>query len=179
MLKILLLLIFLLFQPSYFSFAQTNVNKNMELKSSAFKNNGMIPRLYTCDGKNISPPLEWTEVPAGTQSVAIIVDDPDAPKATWVHWIVYNLSPKSNSLPQSVPVMPALETGKAFQGKNDFGNLGYGGPCPGSGTHRYYFKIYAVDQMLDLQGDVNKKKLTEAMKGHILAEGQLVGIYKR
>ena len=145
------------------------------VKSSAFENNGSIPKKYTCDGENMSPRLEWTDV-KGAKSFAIICDDPDAPSKTWVHWVVYNIPADVKKLEESAPVEGKLGNG-AMQGINDFGKSSYGGPCPPSGTHRYLFKVYALDTMLELKGNVTKDKLLEAMGGHIIEEGQLTGKY--
>jgi Raf kinase inhibitor-like YbhB/YbcL family protein len=146
--------------------------------SSAFEEAGMIPRKYTCDGEDISPPLAWSGIPEGTKSIALISDDPDAPVGTWVHWVLFNLPPDTQGLPEKVPPDATLKGG-AKHGTTDFGRLGYGGPCPPGGTHRYYFKVYALDTMLELKGGAAKKDLEKAMAGHILAEGQLMGKYKR
>lgn len=148
------------------------------VKSSAFKEGEMIPKKYTCDGEDISPPLSWEGVPEGTKSIAIICDDPDAPMGTWVHWVLFNLPPGTNTLPEAVPPEAVLENG-ARHGINDFRKLGYGGPCPPSGTHRYYFKIYALDIVLGLQSGASKADLLKAMEGHVLSEGQIMGRYKR
>ncbi|MFQ6007488.1 MAG: YbhB/YbcL family Raf kinase inhibitor-like protein [Candidatus Zixiibacteriota bacterium] len=150
----------------------------LTITSTAFQEGGIIPKQYTCDGADISPPLAWSGVPEGTKSLALISDDPDAPVGTWVHWVLFNIPPDTNKLPENVPTDQTLSDG-ATNGVNDFGKLGYGGPCPPSGTHRYYFKIYALDTMLDLSGRVTKKDLLKAMEGHILAEAQLMGKYKR
>ena len=152
----------------------------MEIKitSSAFKEGDMIPAKYTCDGADISPPLQWDTAPEGTVSIALISDDPDAPMGTWVHWVLFNLPGSTTSLAENVPTDKTLTNG-AIQGTNDFRKIGYGGPCPPGGTHRYYFKIYALDTQLELQAGANKKELLRAMQGHILAEGQLMGKYKR
>jgi len=150
----------------------------IEIKSSAFEEGGMIPKKYTCDGADVSPPLSWTSVPEGTKTIALICDDPDAPMGTWVHWVLFNLPADVKELPESVPSEKNLDNG-AMQGTNDFGNIGYGGPCPPGGTHRYYFKFYALDTEVNLQGGATKKELLKAMEGHILAEGQLMGRYKR
>jgi len=148
------------------------------VKSSAFKEGEMIPKKYTCDGEDISPPLSWEGVPEGTKSIAIICDDPDAPMGTWVHWVLFNLPPGTNTLPEAVPPEAVLENG-ARHGINDFRKLGYGGPCPPGGTHRYYFKIYALDIVLGLQSGASKADLLKAMEGHVLSEGQIMGRYKR
>ncbi|MBI3591628.1 MAG: YbhB/YbcL family Raf kinase inhibitor-like protein [Candidatus Melainabacteria bacterium] len=150
----------------------------MEIKSSAFENDGMIPKLYTCDGNDISPPLLWDSIPDGTQSLALICDDPDAPMGTWVHWVIYNIRPVPEKLPAKVLLQDITPFG-AKQGINDFGKIGYGGPCPPSGMHRYFFKLYALDTKLNLDSGISKKQLLEAMKGHILAEAEIVGKYKR
>jgi Raf kinase inhibitor-like YbhB/YbcL family protein len=151
----------------------------LELSSSAFEQNGTVPRKYTCDGKDVSPPLAWTGPPSGTQSFALITDDPDAPGGTWVHWVIYDLPASARSLADAVPSVPRLDDG-AVQGTNDFKKLGYGGPCPPKGgAHRYFFKLYALDRKVTLQPGASKAQLVQAMKGHILAEAQLVGLYKR
>ena len=150
----------------------------MELKSSAFKNNEIISKLYTCDGKDISPPLNWNDIPEKTKSLALICDDPDAPAGTWVHWVVYNIKSASKELPAKIPHQETMSNG-AKQGINDFGKIGYGGPCPPVGTHRYFFKLYALDSMLDLEPGATKKQLLQAMEGHVLAETELIGKYKR
>ena len=152
--------------------------KTMKLTSSAFKHNEMIPPLYTCDGKDISPPLMWDEVPEGVKSFALICDDPDAPMGTWVHWVTYNIKSGSRELPAKVLVQEKMLIG-GFQGINDFGKIGYGGPCPPSGIHRYFFKLYALDSELNLQRGVTKKQLEDAMKGHIIAVAELIGKYKK
>ncbi|MBN1219775.1 MAG: YbhB/YbcL family Raf kinase inhibitor-like protein [Anaerolineae bacterium] len=145
-----------------------------EITSPAFVQGETIPVKYTCDGEDISPPLQWSDLPAGTQSLALISDDPDAPMGTWVHWIVYNLPADTRKLPEQVS-LPA----NSVDGKNSWGRTGYGGPCPPSGTHRYFFKLYALDTMLDLAAGANKTKLLQAMEGHILAQAELMGTYAR
>lgn len=148
------------------------------ITSGAFKEGQPIPRQYTCDGVNVSPPIEWTGVPKAAKTVAIIVDDPDAPSGTWTHWVLYNLPADNVGFVENVPADETLKAG-GFQGKNDFGKIGYGGPCPPSGTHRYFFKIYAVDEELPLKGGVTKADLEKALAGHTLAQGQLMGTYQR
>ena len=150
----------------------------MEIRSSEFKEGELISRKYTCDNLDISPPLEWSKVPEGTKTFAIICDDPDAPMGTYVHWVIFNIPTNVLNLPENMPKQEVLKNGTR-QGKNDFGKIGYGGPCPPGGTHRYYFKIYALDKELDSKPGINKKELLKAMEGHILAEGQLMGRYKR
>jgi len=151
---------------------------DIKLRSTAFEERGMIPKQYTCDGKDISPPLAWESVPDSTKSIALICDDPDAPMGTWVHWILYNLPANIKELPENIPTQKILENG-AKQGTNDFRNIGYGGPCPPGGTHRYYFKIYALETVLTLEAGATKAELLKAMERHTLAEGELMGKYKR
>ncbi len=148
------------------------------MTSPVFEEGAAIPGKYTCDGVNVSPPLSWTSVPEGAESLALIFDDPDAPFRTWVHWVIFNLPVDSGGLPENVPPDEKLKNG-AKQGTNDFRRIGYGGPCPPGGTHRYFFKLYALDKILDLDAGANKKQLIKAIKGHILAESQLVGRYTR
>jgi Raf kinase inhibitor-like YbhB/YbcL family protein len=148
------------------------------VSSTVFDDGGMIPLKYTCDGEDISPPLSFEDIPGNTGSLAIISDDPDAPMGTWVHWVVYNLPPDTRNMPENIPGEENLEGG-GRHGITDFGRYGYGGPCPPSGTHRYYFKVYALDIKLDLPDMASKKDLEAAMDGHVLAEGQLMGKYKR
>jgi Raf kinase inhibitor-like YbhB/YbcL family protein len=173
----LLIAFFLLF---LWQGTETMGGKKMEIKvkSTAFEEGGKIPKQYTCDGSDVSPPLAWSAIPEGTKSIALICDDPDAPMGTWVHWVLFNLPPDVKELPENVPARKNLENG-AIHGINDFRNLGYGGPCPPSGTHRYYFKVYALDMQINLKAGITKGKLLKAMKGHILAEGQLMGKYTR
>jgi Raf kinase inhibitor-like YbhB/YbcL family protein len=150
-----------------------------DLTSSAFVPNKPIPQEYTCDGSDISVPLSWKNAPEGTQGFALIADDPDAPRGTWVHWVVYDISPNVRELSAGIGHGDTIGNG-AKQGKNDFGKVGYGGPCPPTGpAHRYYFKLYALDQMTGLKSKATKQQLLDAMKGHVLAETQLMGTYKR
>lgn len=159
-------------------FCNTGDNE-MKIITTAFTEGKLIPVKYTCEGDDISPPLSWSGVPAGTQSLALIADDPDAPAGTWVHWIIYNMPPQMTFLPEAVPADSTLPSG-AVQGVNDFGNIGYGGPCPPRGKpHRYYFKLYALDSVLPLGPGATKAKLLQAMKNHILAEGQIMGTFAR
>ena len=151
---------------------------DIKVTSTAFSHEGLIPSKYTCDGADVSPPLQWQGIPKGTKSIALISDDPDAPVGTWVHWVLFNLPPDAASLDENVPRQETLPNG-ARQGKNDFGKIGYGGPCPPSGTHRYFFKICALDTLLDLPPGSKKSDLLKAMEGHILGRGQLMGKYKR
>jgi len=150
----------------------------VKLTSTAFKEGQPIPATYTCKGVNISPPLEWSGVPKSAKTLAIIADDPDAPSGTWVHWVLYNLPADNIGLVENVPVTESLKAG-GFQGKNDFGKIGYGGPCPPSGTHRYFFKIYALDAELPLKAGATKAEVEKAMEGHVVSQGQLMGTYGR
>lgn len=151
----------------------------MKLTSTAFDHGQTIPRHYTCQGDDVSPQLEWDSLPEGTESLALICDDPDAPGGTWVHWVLYNLPPLANGLPEGVPADQSLPDG-SLQGRNDFKRIGYGGPCPPPGKpHRYFFKLYALDTMLDLEPGASKASLIRAMGGHILAEEHLIGTYGR
>ena len=151
----------------------------IELSSTAFDEEANIPKQYTGDGKNVSPPLRWSDPPPETKSFALICDDPDAPRGTWVHWVLFNLPAEKRQLEESVPAQKGLDEG-AKQGKNDFGKVGYGGPSPPAGKpHRYFFKLYALDTTLDLAPEATKDQLLAAMKGHVLAEGQLMGRYGR
>jgi Raf kinase inhibitor-like YbhB/YbcL family protein len=152
------------------------------LSSPVFAHNGPIPKLYTCQGKDISPALTWSGLPSGTKSVALIVDDPDAPdpaapKRVWVHWVVYNIPAAATGLPEAVSAT-ALPAGTR-QGKNDWDRTGYGGPCPPIGRHRYFHKLYALDVVLPDLKQPTKAQLLEAMKGHILGEAEIVGTYQK
>ena len=158
--------------------AAEEATMNFTLTSAAFTEGAGIPSQYTCDGQDVSPPLAWTAPPAGTQSLALISDDPDAPMGIWVHWVVYNLPASLRQLPEAVPADKELSDGMR-QGKTDFGRTGYGGPCPPSGTHRYFFKLYALDAVLSLAPGASKPQLEAAMKGHVLAQAQLIGTYRR
>ncbi|MDO9128697.1 MAG: YbhB/YbcL family Raf kinase inhibitor-like protein [Anaerolineales bacterium] len=151
---------------------------SFQLTSTAFTQGNLIPAQYTCTGEDISPPLAWDEPPAGTQSLALIMDDPDAPAGTWVHWVIYNTPASAGSLPENVPPDAKLADG-SLQGKNSWGKPGYGGPCPPSGTHRYFFKLYALDAVLTLASGVTKAELLTAMEGHILGYAELMGTYHK
>ena len=154
----------------------------LALTSTAFIHNGPIPKLYTCQGKDISPALAWSGLPAGTMSLALIVDDPDAPdpnapKMTWVHWVLYNLPAGSTGLPEAI-ASAALPAGTR-EGKNDWKRTGYGGPCPPIGRHRYFHKLYALDVMLPDLKQPTKAELERAMQGHVLAKVELMGTYQK
>ncbi len=150
----------------------------MTLTSTAFTHGAMIPKRYTCDDQDISPPLSWSEPPEKTQSFALIMDDPDAPMGTWVHWVIYNIPVTARALPEGVPADGDLPDGSR-QGRNSWRKIGYGGPCPPSGTHRYFFKLYALDTVLALAAGATKDELLKAMEGHILAQAELMGRYTR
>lgn len=150
----------------------------MKMTSAAFTDGGMMPAKYGAGKENVSPPLEWSGVPAGTKSLALICDDPDAPGGDWVHWVVFNMPPDSNGLKEGTPKLETLPDG-SNQGANDSSGSGYDGPWPPSGTHRYFFKLYALDTMLDLKAGATKKQVLAVMQGHILAEAQIMGRYKR
>jgi Raf kinase inhibitor-like YbhB/YbcL family protein len=149
------------------------------ITSPAFATGAGIPAKYTCDGQNASPPLDWGQCPSGTASLALIVDDLDAPVSAFIHWIIFNLPSGTRGLPEAVPKDGKLADG-ALQGKNGFGKIGYAGPCPPSGSpHRYRFTLYALDKSLGLAAGASKEQVLAAMQGHILAQSQLIGIYQR
>lgn len=154
----------------------------MTLSSTGFAPNGAIPATYTCEGRDISPPLAWRGTPPGTKSLALIVDDPDAPdpaapRMTWVHWVLYNLPASTVGLAEGIP--PAALPPGAREGINDFDRTTYGGPCPPIGRHRYFFKLYALDAVLPGRPEINKAALEKAMQGHVLAQATLVGTYQK
>jgi len=145
----------------------------LKISSPVFENNGAIPTKYTCDGADVNPPLKFENIPPAAKSLALIVDDPDAPAGTWVHWVVWNIDPKTGEIREnSVPA-------GALQGMNDFRKHDYGGPCPPSGTHRYFFKLYALDEPVTPGAGATKIDLEKAMKAHIVAQAQIVGLYRR
>jgi Raf kinase inhibitor-like YbhB/YbcL family protein len=152
----------------------------LKLTSSAFASGGEIPSKYTCEGEDLSPPLAWSDVPANAKSLALIVDDPDAPdpaapKMTWVHWMLYNIPVSAAGLAEGARALPA----GTLQGLNDWKRTGYGGPCPPTGRHRYFHKLYALDTVLPNLGQVSKAKLEAAMKPHLIAQAQLIGTYQK
>ena len=154
----------------------------LELSSPAFSPNDSIPTIYSCDGRDISPPLSWSGVPPGTRSLALITDDPDAPdpeapKMTWVHWVLYNIPVEASGLAENAG--SGELPGDTLEGVNDWGRTGYGGPCPPIGRHRYFFKLYALDTVLPDLGNPRKEKLLEAMEDHVLGQAELVGTYQR
>ncbi len=154
------------------------IKNTITLSSPAFEYGEYIPSIYTCMGKDISPPLRWNGVPPETECIVLICDDPDAPMGTWVHWVIYNIPPDSKGLPEGVPRIKRLKDG-SLQGLNDFRKIGYGGPCPPGGVHRYFFKIYAVDKMLKIGPGASKRKVLELIKGHIISKGELMGKFRR
>jgi Raf kinase inhibitor-like YbhB/YbcL family protein len=151
----------------------------MLITSSAFKDGERIPSKYTCDGYGISPPVIWNGVPAGTLTLALIVEDVDAPAGVFTHWVIFNISSSTSGLQEGNPSFPLELPSGAIQGKNSLGNVGYVGPCPPSGTHRYVFHLYALDTQLNLPSEATRQDLLNAMQGHVLAEGQLTGLYSR
>ena len=162
------------------------------VQSSEFADNGKIPPVFTCDGADHSPPLEWSGVPKSARALALICDDPDAPAGTWSHWVVFNLPAQVKGLKEVIPPDDTIPADKmvgtdlrakdlvpARQGKNDFGKTGYGGPCPPSGTHRYFFRLYALDASLDLQATATRADVLKAIKNHVVAEGHVIGLYEK
>jgi Raf kinase inhibitor-like YbhB/YbcL family protein len=166
-------LLFIFFFISPIIFMEAKDMGTLKLSSPAFKHNDSIPSKYTCDGADINPPLVIENAPLSAKSLALIVDDPDAPAGNWVHWVVWNIDPTTNEIRENT--VPS----RALQGINDFRKHDYGGPCPPSGTHRYFFKIYALDMILSLGPKADKAELERAMKGHIIARGELIGLYRR
>ena len=148
------------------------------LTSTAFEHGQPVPAQYTCEGGDMSPPLAWREPPAGTRSFALIADDPDAPMGTWVHWVVWNIPATEQGLAEHIPKQERLANGTR-QGMTDFHRVGYGGPCPPSGTHRYFFTLYALDAQLTLSPKATKAQLLAALHGHVLAQSELMGAYQR
>jgi len=178
-LKLLLLILLLAIVGCIAKENEVNNMEKISISSEAFKENGTIPDEYTCEGEDISPPLSWQGVPAGSKSIALIMDDPDAPGRTFVHWVIYNIPGSMQKLAKGIPRKEKLADG-SLQGMTDFGKAGYGGPCPPQGKpHRYIFKIYAIDKILDLPSKASKEYVETAMKGHILAKGELIGKYAR
>lgn len=151
---------------------------SITLSSTVFTAGASIPTDYSCKGRSVSPPLAWSNTPAGTGSFALIVDDPDAPIGTFVHWVIYNIPASSRGLAEAVPLTGQLADG-TLQGNNGSGRVGYTGPCPPSGTHRYFFKLYALDNVLGLSSGADKDQLLKAMQGHILAQGELMGTFSK
>jgi Raf kinase inhibitor-like YbhB/YbcL family protein len=151
----------------------------LSIKSTTFQEGGKIPDKYTCQGQDVSLPLTWSEPPEGTKSFVLIMDDPDAPRGLFTHWLIYNIPPETSNLAEAVPNDDQLQNG-ALQGENDSGNIGYSGPCPSPGNaHRYQFTLYALDRVLDIPSGVKRKELDSAMKSHILTQTRLTGRYSR
>jgi len=153
---------------------------SLQLTSDAFANGQSIPAKYSCVGKNISPALAWNDPPAGTQSFALIMDDPDAPFGTWVHWVLYNIKPDMRGLQEDLPITGKnVDPDAIYVGKNSAGNIGYDGPCPPSGTHRYFFKLYALDTLISLLPGASEEQILKEMDGHILAQAELMGTFSK
>lgn len=150
----------------------------LSIMSEAFAPGGRMPRKISCDGENASPPLAWKNAPANAKSLALICDDPDAPSGDWVHWIAWNIPTETGALPAGLPRTETFPNGMA-QGANDFHRVGYDGPCPPSGTHHYHFRLYALDARLDLPAHAERRALDAAMKGHVIAQADLVGLFAR
>ena len=147
---------------------------SLKVTSPSFKEGEMIPGKFTCDGENISPEIRWKDFPEGTKSFALICDDPDAPSGDFVHWVVYNVPSKIDGFGENAEIREIADLGMT-----DYGRVGYGGPCPPSGTHHYHFKVYALDKMIETEKDLDKYDLLDRMEGHVLAKGEIVGLYKR
>lgn len=152
---------------------QVPAEAQLEVTSSAFAQGEAIPQKYTCDGEDVSPPLAWTGAPESVASYALIMDDPDAPAGTWVHWVLFDISPQTTKLAEDVPATVGV------QGNSSWDRTGYGGPCPPSGEHRYFFKLYALDTTLGLEAGATKEEVLEAMSDHVVAQGELMGTYSR
>jgi Raf kinase inhibitor-like YbhB/YbcL family protein len=169
----------LLFSCHSSGFAQTGEPMSFQISSTSFPANEMIPKKFTCAGQDVSPQLSWKGAPSGTKTFALIMDDPDAPAGTWVHWVLYNLPANIQELPEDVEKQEQLSNG-ALQGRNDFRKTGYGGPCPPAGKpHRYFFKLYALDANLDLKAGASKADVERAMQNHTLGHAELVGRFGR
>ena len=159
---------------------EATVTSQLTITSDAFASGQSIPAKYSCIGRNISPPLTWNEPPAGTQSFTLIMDDPDAPIGTWVHWVLYNIPLAKRDLQEDLPMTGKnVDPNASYVGKNSSGNIGYDGPCPPSGTHRYIFKLYALDATISLLPGATKEQVLKEMEGHILAQGELVGTFSK
>jgi Raf kinase inhibitor-like YbhB/YbcL family protein len=179
MFKTIIFLLTLLFAAPHFGqTTKKGVKMEIKVESSAFKEGEMIPAKFTCDGSNVSPALKWSGAPSGTKSFLLITDDPDAPAGDWVHWILYNIPSDVNEIKENIAPEKKFSNGM-MHGINDFRKYGYGGPCPPSGVHRYFFKLYALDITLKPEPGAVKKELLKAIEKHILAEGRLIGRYKR
>lgn len=157
---------------------EEGVTMAIEFSSSAFEDGAAIPKKYSCDGEDISPALSWDNIPAGTESLALIMDDPDAPRGTWVHWVVFDIPPESAGFAEDISATADVPGG-GKHGNNSWKRMGYGGPCPPGGTHRYFLILYALDTVLGLEPGVTKGVLLRAMEGHVLDQSQLMGTYTR
>ena len=156
------------------------VTNQLTITSDAFASGQSIPAKYSCIGRNISPPLAWNEPPTGTKSFTLIMDDPDAPIGTWVHWVLYNIPLTNRELQEDLPLTGKnVDPNAIYVGKNSSGNIGYDGPCPPGGTHRYFFKVYALDTTINLLPGATKEQVLKEMDGHILAQGELVGTFSK
>lgn len=165
--------------PSYPDPVDNASPPGFRITTAAFHQGSFIPARFTCRGEDVSPALAWTDPPAGTRSLALIVEDPDAPGGVWTHWVVFNVPAQARALPENEPKQEQLPGG-GLQGRNSFGRIGYGGPCPPPGpAHRYFFRLYALDSMLSLKAGAGKSEALAAMKGHVLGEAQLMGRFKR
>jgi Raf kinase inhibitor-like YbhB/YbcL family protein len=173
-------LIVLLVSPFVVAFTQkTGGSMTFQVTSAAFSRGETIPKKFTCDGPDVSPQLGWNDAPAGTESFALMADDPDAPVGTWVHWVLYDLPGSARELAEGVAKQEQLPSG-ARQGRNDFGKIGYGGPCPPPGKpHRYFFKLYALDAKTNLKAGATKADVERALKGHVIGQAELMGMYGR
>ena len=159
---------------------EATMKNELTVTSDAFASGQSIPNKYSCIGRNISPPLAWNEPPAGTQSFTLIMDDPDAPVGTWVHWVLYNIPLAKRDLQEDLPITgKSMDPNAIYVGKNSSGNIGYDGPCPPSGTHRYIFKLFALDTTINLLPGATKEQVLKEMDGHILAQGELVGTFSK
>jgi Raf kinase inhibitor-like YbhB/YbcL family protein len=159
--------------------AQGGRTMALAISTTSFQNGGDIPRKFTCDGADVSPELSWTGAPTSTQSFALVADDPDAPVGTWTHWVLFDLPATTKDLPEGVSKIDELPTG-GRQGRNDFRKIGYGGPCPPPGKpHRYFFKLYALDGKLNLKPGASKQEVEQAMQGHVVAQAEWMGKYRR
>jgi len=164
--------------PSDESLPEGEQDMSFKMTSPAFAQGEPIPQKYACNGQEVSPPLQWDDVPQTTQSLALIMDDPDAPAGTWVHWVLYNLPAGTRALSENIPPDISLPDGSRH-GKNSWGRFGYGGPCPPSGVHRYFFKLYALDIKPDLPAGASKEQLLATMEGHILGQAEVMGTYSK
>ncbi len=171
-------IIFFLLAPSRTETFSPETEFTMNLTSPAFTQGQPIPVKFSCKGADVSPTLAWDEPPAGTKSLALVMDDPDAPMGTWVHWVLFNIPTTAHEWPENTPTDANLPNG-AVQGLTSARSVGYHGPCPPSGTHRYFFKLYALDIKLDLTSKADKQALLNAMQGHILAQGELMGTFSK